>query len=159
MSSAEDVVVEFPCCAGFEDKKDKNAVQSTLLRLLREIEMNKIFGVPLETLMTVSRERGRAVPSFVQNIIEDLDAHGTDAEGIFRISGALKDVEEIKAKLEDGEAVDYSQYSPHAVSGVLKLWLRSLPNPLFTFEHYEEFNTVTGKHHSLTQAQRNKTTF
>ena len=43
----------------------------------------------------------------------------------------------MKALYDEGKSVDFGKYSEHSISGVLKLWLRELPEPLFTFECYD----------------------
>jgi hypothetical protein len=48
-------------------------------------------------------------------------------EGLFRISGSISLVNEIKDKFDLGTLIDITDYEPHAVSGALKLYLRELP--------------------------------
>jgi hypothetical protein len=43
--------------------------------------------------------------------------------------------------------MDLSRYDPHVVSGVLKEFLRELPEPLLTFEHYDGFLAADGTIH------------
>lgn len=44
----------------------------------------------------------------------------------------------------DANAVTLDDYNIHVIASVLKQWLRDLPNPLMTFELYEEFLRATG---------------
>lgn len=46
--------------------------------------------------------------------------------------------------ISDVNAVNLDDYNIHVIASVLKQWLRDLPNPLMTFELYEEFLRVTG---------------
>lgn len=46
----------------------------------------------------------------------------------------------------DAESVNLDDYNIHVIASVFKQWLRDLPNPLMTFELYEEFLRAMGKH-------------
>lgn len=48
--------------------------------------------------------------------------------------------------LIDAESVNLDDYNIHVIASVFKQWLRDLPNPLMTFELYEEFLRAMGKH-------------
>ncbi|XP_047393502.1 unconventional myosin-IXa-like [Sciurus carolinensis] len=44
----------------------------------------------------------------------------------------------------DAESVNLDDYNIHVIASVFKQWLRDLPNPLMTFELYEEFLRAMG---------------
>lgn len=46
--------------------------------------------------------------------------------------------------ISDANAVNLDDYNIHVIASVLKQWLRDLPNPLMTFELYDEFLRATG---------------
>ena len=46
----------------------------------------------------------------------------------------------------DLDSVNLDDYNIHVIASVFKQWLRDLPNPLMTFELYEEFLRAMGKH-------------
>lgn len=46
--------------------------------------------------------------------------------------------------ISDANTVTLDDYNIHVIASVLKQWLRDLPNPLMTFELYEEFLRATG---------------
>lgn len=61
-------------------------------------------------------------------------------EGIFRINGSTKAVDKMKAKFDksqDAELCDAGDIM--AVAGLLKLFLRELPDPLMTEALHEQF--------------------
>lgn len=61
-------------------------------------------------------------------------------EGLFRKSGTHIAVTELKARLDNGENVDfYSQSDAHVVACVLKSFLRDLPEPLLTWKLHDDF--------------------
>lgn len=41
--------------------------------------------------------------------------------------------------------MNLDDYNIHVIGSVFKQWLRDLPNPLLTFELYEEFVRAMGK--------------
>lgn len=42
-------------------------------------------------------------------------------------------------------STNLDDYNIHVIASVFKQWLRDLPNPLMTFELYEEFLRAMGK--------------
>jgi hypothetical protein len=65
-----------------------------------------------------------------------------DADGIFRLSGNNKEIEQLKAEFNSGVDVSLAGRDCHCVSGVVKLFLRELPDPLCTFTNYQFFLAV-----------------
>jgi Rho GTPase-activating protein 10 len=60
-----------------------------------------------------------------------------DVEGIFRKSGGMISVQKYRDLYDNGEDPDLNEcVDPHTVSGLLKLYLRSLPEPLITYDLY-----------------------
>lgn len=45
----------------------------------------------------------------------------------------------------DVDSVNLDVYNIHVIASAFKQWLRDLPNPLMTFELYEEFIRAMGK--------------
>ncbi|NXK69237.1 RHG44 protein, partial [Sylvietta virens] len=64
----------------------------------------------------------------------------SSAQGLFRVAPSASKLKKLKAAL-DCCVVDVQEYSadPHAIAGALKSYLRELPEPLMTFELYEEW--------------------
>ncbi|ORX84360.1 RhoGAP-domain-containing protein [Basidiobolus meristosporus CBS 931.73] len=108
-----------------------------------------IFGSPLERAVEVSRVKdGYELPAVVHRCIEYLDAKGAHKEeGIYRLSGSTATVKNLKDKFNSEG--DYNilrsgiYYDVHAVSGVLKLYLRELPISVLTRSRHSEFLHVT----------------
>ncbi|KAG7468282.1 hypothetical protein MATL_G00141370 [Megalops atlanticus] len=94
------------------------------------------FGVDLPLL--TSEEK--TVPQMVEKLISYIEIHGLYTEGIYRKSGSLNKIKELRQRLDtDLNNSDLDSYNVHVITGVFKQWLHSLPNPLMTFELYEEF--------------------
>ena len=63
--------------------------------------------------------------------------------GIYRVSGVKHKVEKLCQAFENGaELVDLTDQNPNVVANVLKLYMRQLPEPLLTFNLYQEFIRV-----------------
>ncbi|XP_074521897.1 unconventional myosin-IXAa isoform X3 [Halichoeres trimaculatus] len=82
----------------------------------------------------------RTVPLVVEKLINYIEMHGLYTEGIYRKSGSTNKIKELKMGLDtDVESTNLDDYNIHVIGSVFKQWLRELPNPLMTFELYEEF--------------------
>ncbi|XP_039211016.1 rho GTPase-activating protein 44 isoform X7 [Crotalus tigris] len=95
------------------------------------------FGKPLEEHLAVSdREIAFPIEACVTMLLEC----GMQEEGLFRVAPSASKLKKLKAAL-DCCVVDVQEYSadPHAIAGALKSYLRELPEPLMTFELYEEW--------------------
>ncbi|XP_065053861.1 N-chimaerin-like [Rhopilema esculentum] len=102
--------------------------------------VKRVFGVDLTTVVKVYNSKR---PAVVDTCISEVESRGLTQEGIYRISGFADDVENLKNTIDkDGSVPDLSEKSfsdIHVISGVLKLYFRSLPIPLITFETYGIF--------------------
>lgn len=94
------------------------------------------FGVEVSRLTNDER----TVPLVVEKLINYIEMHGLYTEGIYRKSGSTNKIKELKLALDtDVENMNLDDYNIHVIASVFKQWLRDLPNPLMTFELYEEF--------------------
>uniref|UniRef100_A0A672M707 Unconventional myosin-IXa-like n=1 Tax=Sinocyclocheilus grahami TaxID=75366 RepID=A0A672M707_SINGR len=99
------------------------------------------FGVELSRLTNDER----AVPLVVEKLINYIEMHGLYTEGIYRKSGSTNKIKELKQGLDtDVNGVNLDDYNINVIASVFKQWLRDLPNPLMTFELYEEFLRAMG---------------
>jgi len=72
------------------------------------LERNKAFGVPLKTLMTSEAEEGNEIPSFLRTTIQVISQQFMQVEGLFRLSGNRKDVENLKKMVDTGAEVEFT---------------------------------------------------
>ncbi|XP_053310106.1 rho GTPase-activating protein 44 isoform X4 [Spea bombifrons] len=95
------------------------------------------FGKPLEEHLAVS---GREIAFPIEACVTMLLECGMQEEGLFRVAPSASKLKKLKAAL-DCCVVDVAEYSadPHAIAGALKSYLRELPEPLMTFELYDEW--------------------
>lgn len=98
----------------------------------------KVFGVPLQVLL--KREQDSDIPSIVEKSIKFIREYGLELEGIFRLSGRASQVEKLRDQLDQGKKVFFSaDMDVHSVASLFKQWLRELPEPLLTWDLYDEF--------------------
>ncbi|UJR23227.1 hypothetical protein I4U23_026246 [Adineta vaga] len=109
--------------------------------------LKSIFGVDLTTLIkatTPALSAASLTPVVLEKCINEIESrpHALDTEGLYRIAGFSDTVEEIKLAFErDCDHVDLSQErypDIHAISCLLKLYLRQLPIPLVTFDIHSQ---------------------
>uniref|UniRef100_A0A8D0GYY1 Myosin IXA n=1 Tax=Sphenodon punctatus TaxID=8508 RepID=A0A8D0GYY1_SPHPU len=99
------------------------------------------FGVELSRLTNEER----TVPLVVEKLINYIEMHGLYTEGIYRKSGSTNKIKELRQGLDtDIDSINLDEYNIHVIASVFKQWLRDLPNPLMTFELYEEFLRAMG---------------
>ncbi|KAL0966531.1 hypothetical protein UPYG_G00296380 [Umbra pygmaea] len=94
------------------------------------------FGVPVSALSS----KAHPVPLVVQMLLEHVEMNGLYTEGLYRKSGSACHARELHQLLESSpEMATLENYSIHTVTGLLKRWLRELPDPLMTYNLYNEF--------------------
>uniref|UniRef100_A0A9R1SDK9 Rho GTPase-activating protein 17 n=2 Tax=Cyprinus carpio TaxID=7962 RepID=A0A9R1SDK9_CYPCA len=95
------------------------------------------FGTALEEhLKRTSREVALPIEACIMMLLET----GMQEEGLFRIAAGASKLKKLKAALDCSTSQLEEFYSdPHAVAGALKSYLRELPEPLMTYQLYEEW--------------------
>lgn len=107
--------------------------------------VRRTFGVDLTTLCMA---HGCDVPPVVQAAVREVDARGLVAEGVYRVSGSHDQIERLRVAFDTATRptdVDLSKAAVediHTVAGLLKLYLRLLPQPLVTYSVYHEMVAV-----------------
>lgn len=74
------------------------------------------------------------IPPILKQSITWLETRGLDKEGIYRLSGNQKNILELKTQFEKGFVLvpDYD-VDINVITGIVKMFLRELPDPLFNF--------------------------
>ncbi|XP_016064888.1 PREDICTED: unconventional myosin-IXb isoform X7 [Miniopterus natalensis] len=94
------------------------------------------FGVCVDSLTSDKA----SVPIVLEKLLEHVEMHGLYTEGLYRKSGAANRTRELRQALQtDPSTVKLENFPIHAITGVLKQWLRELPEPLMTFAQYGDF--------------------
>ncbi|XP_014672421.1 PREDICTED: breakpoint cluster region protein-like [Priapulus caudatus] len=113
------------------------SAKNTLRRLPSRWDVG-VFGVNIRTLCKKERSK---VPFIVTACVTEVERRGIREMGIYRVSGALSEVQKLKSAFETSQleaARIVCESDIHAVASVLKLYLRELPEPLFTDKLYPD---------------------
>lgn len=99
---------------------------------------------------THSKERGIDAQlddvgiSFVKNAINAVESRGISDQGLYRVGGVSSKVQKLLSLMIDEKSCDIDlaaseDWDVKTITSALKLYLRSLPEPLMTYELYKEF--------------------
>ncbi|XP_036821830.1 unconventional myosin-IXb isoform X3 [Oncorhynchus mykiss] len=113
-----------------------NACSTRCARLDDGVPGHLHFGVQVCVLTS----KTYPIPMVVQMMLEHVEMNGLYTEGIYRKSGSACHARELHQLLETNpERATLEKYSIHTVTGLVKRWLRELPEPLLTFSLYNDF--------------------
>lgn len=99
--------------------------------------MRPLFGESLETVVQNPSQNVGGIPIIVNDCISYLYENGLDAEGLLRISGNRSLMNEYRLAYDSGKTVNIKECNDsHTVANLLKLYLRELPEPIFTYDLY-----------------------
>ncbi|XP_068593676.1 unconventional myosin-IXb isoform X2 [Cebidichthys violaceus] len=94
------------------------------------------FGVQVCVLTS----KANPVPKVVELLLMHVELNGLYTEGIYRKSGSTCRARELHQILQtDPEGPCLDNYPIHTITGLVKRWLRELPDPLMTFSLYSDF--------------------
>lgn len=129
-----------------EQKKTKKNLKKFLtrrptLQAVREkgYIKDQVFGANLANLC---QRENDTVPKFVKLCIEHVEEYGLDVDGIYRVSGNLAVIQKLRFAVNHDEKLnlnDSKWEDIHVITGALKMFFRELPEPLFTFNHFNDF--------------------
>ncbi|XP_076440880.1 phosphatidylinositol 3-kinase regulatory subunit alpha-like isoform X2 [Babylonia areolata] len=132
------------CCHQFCSAQQPTQCNVPKLERIRRpsFTQNAVFGSELSEEVEKSRmEAPWAVIKCVQEIEQWCREHKSEAISIYRISAKTEEINEIKEAFNMGEQekVNLSTYDVHCIAGVLKKYLREMPNPLIPVDMYNQF--------------------
>ncbi|XP_077067872.1 rho GTPase-activating protein 44 isoform X3 [Siphateles boraxobius] len=121
-------------------KKSLEILQTVLPQIKAQQEAwieKPSYGKALEEHLAIS---GREIAFPIEACVTMLLECGMEEEGLFRVAPSASKLKKLKASLDCG-VLDVQEYSadPHAIAGALKSYLRELPEPLMSFELYDEW--------------------
>ncbi|XP_008110551.1 rho GTPase-activating protein 12 isoform X5 [Anolis carolinensis] len=129
-----------------EQKKTKTKLKKFLtrrptLQAVREkgYIKDQVFGCNLSSLC---QRENTTVPKFVKLCIDHVEEHGLDVDGLYRVSGNLAVIQKLRFAVNHDEKLDLNDSKwedIHVITGALKMFFRELPEPLFTFSHFNDF--------------------
>lgn len=76
-----------------------------------------------------------------------------DTEGIFRISGSFKRINDLEFIFDQGFSnyglnLNWDGYTVHDVASILRRFLNKLPDPVIPFDFYTQFRDVMSKYNT-----------
>lgn len=92
--------------------------------------------------MLCAADGGVKIPIQIEQLITKIEIHGLYAEGLYRKSGVNSKIKELKAKMSENPSnteMDFDSYNVHVLTNVLKSFLREMPEPLLTYDRYDDF--------------------
>ncbi|KAM9324352.1 SH3 domain-binding protein 1 [Gastrophryne carolinensis] len=96
-----------------------------------------VYGAPLAAHLTTF---GCDIAVPISACVQMLLKHGIQEEGLFRLTAGASVMKKLKASLGTGTSnLDEFLAEPHAVAGALKSYLRELPEPLMTYELFDDW--------------------
>ncbi|XP_069815087.1 rho GTPase-activating protein 12 isoform X5 [Dendropsophus ebraccatus] len=129
-----------------EQKKTKTKLKKFLTRrptmqAVREKGYIKdpVFG---SSLASLCQRENTTVPTFVKMCIDHIEEHGLDIDGLYRVSGNLAVIQKLRFAVTHDEKLDLNDTKwedIHVITGALKMFFRELPEPLFTYNHFNDF--------------------
>ena len=107
---------------------------------LKRAPSKRVKGVFGFSIMQTLIDDGNTIPLIVRKCVEEIELRGLTQEGIYRISGNARKKKILRTKFEENnfseENEDGDEFDCHVMSGVLKDYLRELPQPLISQELY-----------------------
>ncbi|KAF8571151.1 hypothetical protein P879_02443 [Paragonimus westermani] len=107
-----------------------------------------LFGSHLNEVFPYTKPEHSYLPRVVYEAVEFIRANGIDCEGVFRKCGAQNVIQELADAYDvaaTGPILQAEQHNVHVAAGLLKLYLRELPEPIIPFDFYERLK-ATGFH-------------
>ncbi|KAE9418712.1 hypothetical protein Angca_008849 [Angiostrongylus cantonensis] len=102
----------------------------------------RFFGAILATLV----DEDHAIPPLIDRLFMNLETRALFVEGIYRKSGSLAQVRYMRRVIEsapDFNTVSLDGVQVHVLTTIVKAFLREMPEPLITFDLYENFLNVS----------------
>ncbi|ESP05442.1 hypothetical protein LOTGIDRAFT_102587 [Lottia gigantea] len=95
-----------------------------------------VMNVPLQSLLAPNEK----VPNIIEKLISVIEIQGLFIVGIYRKCGSAPKVRALLQEIDsDQNNVKLEDYPVHVLCTVLKRFFRDLPEPLMTFDLYDEF--------------------
>ena len=125
-------------------RKCLESIESVMPCLNKNIDnfpTRPVFGTPLEEHLRVTN---RKISSVLDECVTYLRTYDfLDTEGLFRKTGGTAKTKHLKASLDAGVGTcSYfftHQADPHTIASLLKMYLRELPEPLLTYDFFDDW--------------------
>ncbi|KAI9864030.1 MAG: rho GTPase-activating protein [Trichoglossum hirsutum] len=101
-----------------------------------------LFGIPLAVLC--ARDR-KTIPIEIDRLIYEIEKRGLDIEGIYRLSGSLASIRALRSMYDAGEPINFDDdrwADINILTGLLKMWMRELPEPIIQDKELRAFQSA-----------------
>lgn len=116
-----------------------------------------MFGVPLEVAVKQSSlPDGVELPRVFRDGIVYIEENCLEIEGIYRVSGMKSKVDSLKELYDQGKSVDLTEYEAEAVTSLIKLYIRELPENILTSALLPKFNEISAIQERKDQLEKAK---
>jgi hypothetical protein len=104
----------------------------------------------------ITEDEQTKCPGVIHDIVYEMKRRGCQkTEGIFRMSGAHLEIQEIVRIMNEGQKMDWkSVENTHTLASILKIYLRSLPEPIISFDLYNDFLKIGQLRDERTKMER-----
>uniref|UniRef100_A0A914V1B3 Rho-GAP domain-containing protein n=2 Tax=Plectus sambesii TaxID=2011161 RepID=A0A914V1B3_9BILA len=95
------------------------------------VQTRPVFGVPLADAVSNNRSHdGVPLPAVIRQCLDFVTEHGLDMEGVYRVSAPKARLDELERRADAGLWLEF--LDAHEAAGLLKRFLRQLPNHILT---------------------------
>ncbi|KAG0263657.1 Rho GTPase-activating protein 21 [Mortierella polycephala] len=92
-------------------------------------------------------EPGRTIPMVVELCVKTIEARGLSTAGIYRVSGHMGSIQNMKRAFNEGSNVEKlvdKEHDVNTIAALLKLYFRELREPVMPFDFYPSFIAAAG---------------
>uniref|UniRef100_A0A182P591 Rho-GAP domain-containing protein n=1 Tax=Anopheles epiroticus TaxID=199890 RepID=A0A182P591_9DIPT len=138
-----------------KEKKDKKLKQGSVSEEVLELgDAQPIFGVSLGLATERSRcHDGVNLPLVVRDCIDYLQEHGLQSEQIYKVEAVKTKLQQLKRTYNNREGSCSGEMDVPIACGLLKMFLRELPEPILTTDLSSRFEEVASHSEVSQQAQ------
>ncbi|KAH8868143.1 Rho GTPase-activating protein 22 [Schistosoma japonicum] len=104
-----------------------------------------LFGTHLNEVFPYTTSNNEFVPRIVYETVQFIRQNGLDTEGIFRKCGkqnAIQSLADLYDSAYPGTILIPAEHDVHLVSGLLKYYLRELPEPVIPYKYYDKLKAA-----------------
>uniref|UniRef100_A0A182JYJ4 Rho-GAP domain-containing protein n=1 Tax=Anopheles christyi TaxID=43041 RepID=A0A182JYJ4_9DIPT len=138
-----------------KDKKDKKLKQGSVSEEVLELgDAQPIFGVSLGLATERSRcHDGVNLPLVVRDCVDYLQEHGLQSEQIYKVEAVKTKLQQLKRTYNNREGSCIGEMDVPIACGLLKMFLRELPEPILTTDLSSRFEEVAS-HSQVSQQEQ-----
>ncbi|TPP56233.1 putative rho gtpase activating protein [Fasciola gigantica] len=134
---------QFILCAS--NPEERKSWMRAIRKVLYLRHGGALFGTHLSEAFPFTKPEHGYHPRVVYDTTQFIRDYGMETEGIFRKCGtqhALLDLAEAYDEAAEEPILDPGQHSVHLVAGLLKYYLRELPEPVIPFRFYDRLKST-----------------